>query len=203
RGVSITGDAPVHTRVLNCLASRKSVRSITTSTRRWCTTYSPAWTAPSRRSCAVFKQVSSQGIRALRAKVATLVSPISRVATEPPARMASWSSRIDNRADCPPVESSAGRDRPDRDRHQRGRGMVRRLLLCRGAVVPVQRLPVIGRETGLEVGLTVFLSTAEGEVTEHPRPYRTAEREFKTAQRLSRGASRATNDAAKPYRGWP
>ena len=49
--------------------------------------------------------------------------------------------------------------------------------------VPVQPLPPTGRETGIDVGLRVFLITAAGEIIENPRHYRQAERELKKAQR--------------------
>jgi putative transposase len=51
------------------------------------------------------------------------------------------------------------------------------------AEVPAQPLPPTGRETGIDVGLRVFLITAEGESIENPRHYRRAERELKKAQR--------------------
>jgi putative transposase len=55
------------------------------------------------------------------------------------------------------------------------------------ADVPTQPLPLIGRETGIDVGLKVFLVTAEGESVPNPRHYRKAERELKKAQtRVSR-----------------
>ena len=58
---------------------------------------------------------------------------------------------------------------------------------CSCAEVPVQPLPLTGQETGIDVGLKVFLVTAEGDVVENPRHYRRAERELKKAQRrLSR-----------------
>ena len=44
-------------------------------------------------------------------------------------------------------------------------------------------LPITGQETGIDVGLKVFLITAEGEAVENPRHYRRAERELKKAQR--------------------
>src|SRR5258708_4302563 len=56
------------------------------------------------------------------------------------------------------------------------------------AEVPTQPLPETGRETGIDVGLKVFLITAEGEAVENPRHYRTAEREMKKAQQ--RGSKR-------------
>jgi putative transposase len=51
------------------------------------------------------------------------------------------------------------------------------------ADVPVQPLPPTSRETGIDVGLNVFLITAEGESVANPRHYRRAERELKKAQR--------------------
>jgi putative transposase len=54
------------------------------------------------------------------------------------------------------------------------------------AEVPVQPLPETGRETGIDVGLKVFLITAEGAVVENPRHYRKAEKELaKTTKRVS------------------
>jgi putative transposase len=44
------------------------------------------------------------------------------------------------------------------------------------ADVPVESLPPTGRETGIDVGLKVFLIGADGEVVENPRHYRRAER---------------------------
>jgi putative transposase len=55
------------------------------------------------------------------------------------------------------------------------------------AEVPIEPLPETGRETGIDVGLKVFLVTADGHVVENPRHYGTAERELKKAQqRVSR-----------------
>ena len=51
------------------------------------------------------------------------------------------------------------------------------------ADVPVQSLPPTGQETGIDVGLKVFLVTAEGEVVENPRHYRKAEKALQKAQR--------------------
>jgi putative transposase len=51
------------------------------------------------------------------------------------------------------------------------------------ADVPAQPLPPTGYDTGIDVGLKVFLITAEGEPVENPRHYRKAERELKKAQR--------------------
>src|SRR5262249_56505550 len=54
------------------------------------------------------------------------------------------------------------------------------------AEVPVQPLPPTGSETGIDVGLKVFLITADGEVVENPRHYRTAEKRLAKAQRRVR-----------------
>jgi IS605 OrfB family transposase len=51
------------------------------------------------------------------------------------------------------------------------------------AEVPIQPLPLTGQETGIDVGLKVFLVTADGEIVENPRHYRTAEKQLKKAQR--------------------
>ena len=55
------------------------------------------------------------------------------------------------------------------------------------AEVPTELLPLTGRETGIDVGLNVFLITAQGDAVDNPRHYRKAERELKKAQnRVSR-----------------
>jgi putative transposase len=51
------------------------------------------------------------------------------------------------------------------------------------AEVPTQPLPLTGKETGIDVGLKVFLVTADGEYVENPRHHRKAERELKKVQR--------------------
>jgi putative transposase len=51
------------------------------------------------------------------------------------------------------------------------------------ADVPSMPLPPTGRETGIDVGLKVFLIAADGEIIENPRHYRTAERRLAKAQR--------------------
>jgi putative transposase len=51
------------------------------------------------------------------------------------------------------------------------------------AEVPTQPLPPTGRETGIDVGLKVFLVTAEGEAVENPRHYRRGEKRLAKAQR--------------------
>jgi putative transposase len=51
------------------------------------------------------------------------------------------------------------------------------------AEVPAQPLPATGQETGIDVGLKVFLITAAGEAVENPRHYRRAERSLVKCQR--------------------
>jgi putative transposase len=51
------------------------------------------------------------------------------------------------------------------------------------AEVPAQPLPPAGRETGIDVGLKVFLIAADGQVIENPRHYRKAEERLAKAQR--------------------
>jgi putative transposase len=60
-------------------------------------------------------------------------------------------------------------------------------VCCTCVEVPTEPLPLTGRETGIDVGIKVFLITAEGAVVANPRHYRTAERALKKAQqRVSR-----------------
>jgi putative transposase len=51
------------------------------------------------------------------------------------------------------------------------------------AEVPTEPLPVTGQETGIDVGLKVFLVKADGGAVENPRHYRRAERQLRRAQR--------------------
>jgi putative transposase len=51
------------------------------------------------------------------------------------------------------------------------------------ADVPMRPLPLTGNETGMDVGLKVFLISAEGEMVETPRHYRKAEQQLAKAQR--------------------
>ena len=51
------------------------------------------------------------------------------------------------------------------------------------ADVPIQPLPATGQETGIDVGLKVFLIAADGEVVENPRHSRKAEQQLASAQR--------------------
>jgi putative transposase len=60
-------------------------------------------------------------------------------------------------------------------------------VCCSCADVPTEPLPLTGNETGIDVGLKVFLITADGQPVENPRHYRKAERALKKAQqRVSR-----------------
>ena len=59
------------------------------------------------------------------------------------------------------------------------------IIAC--AEVPAQPLPTTGRETGIDVGLKVFLITADGWEVANPRHYRRGERKLaKANQRVSR-----------------
>src|SRR5262249_4976008 len=58
---------------------------------------------------------------------------------------------------------------------------------CSCAQVSTQPLPPTGQETGIDVGLKVFLITAEGAAVENPRHYRKAEQALaKAHKRLAR-----------------
>jgi putative transposase len=50
------------------------------------------------------------------------------------------------------------------------------------AEAPTEPLPPTGQETGIDVGLKVFLLTADGQPVENPRHYRQAEKALKKAQ---------------------
>ncbi|HEV8194232.1 MAG TPA: transposase [Ktedonobacterales bacterium] len=65
------------------------------------------------------------------------------------------------------------------------------------ADVPVEALPPTGQETGIDVGLQVFLITADGEVVENPRHYRKAERQLKKAQRRVSRRKKGSNRRRK------
>lgn len=60
-------------------------------------------------------------------------------------------------------------------------------VCCSCADVPTRPLPLTGHETGIDVGLKVFLITADGESVENPRHHRKAERELQKAQRFADG----------------
>jgi putative transposase len=74
------------------------------------------------------------------------------------------------------------------------------------AEVPREPLPLTGRETGIDVGLKVFLVTAGGEHVENPRHHRKAEKGLRKAQhcvsRRTKGSKRwwkAVGHCAKKY----
>ncbi len=66
-------------------------------------------------------------------------------------------------------------------------------------VVPAQPLPLTGRETGIDVGLRVFLVTAAGEVVEHPRHHRRGEQRLVKAQRQVSRRQRGATVAGKRW----
>jgi putative transposase len=68
------------------------------------------------------------------------------------------------------------------------------------ADVPTQALPLTGCETGIDVGLKVFLITANGELVENPRHYRKAERELKKAQQRVSRRKKGSKRRAKAVR---
>ncbi len=63
--------------------------------------------------------------------------------------------------------------------------------------VPTQPLPLTGRETGIDVGLKVFLVMAEGEVVANPRHYRRAEQRLAKAQRRVSRRKKGSNRRKK------
>jgi putative transposase len=71
------------------------------------------------------------------------------------------------------------------------------------AEVPTEPLPLTGRETGIDVGLKVFLITAEGNIATNPRHYRKAERELKTSQQRVSGRKKGSNRRRKAVKVLP
>ena len=69
------------------------------------------------------------------------------------------------------------------------------------AEVPVQPLAPTGRETGIDVGLKVFLVTADGAAVENPRHYRRAERQLAKAPRQVARRKRGSHRRRKAV-GW-
>jgi putative transposase len=74
------------------------------------------------------------------------------------------------------------------------------------AEVSAQPLPLTGQETGIDVGLKVFLITADGLVVENPRHHRHAEKRLAKAQRVvsrrqkgSKRRKKAVNRCARQY----
>ena len=65
------------------------------------------------------------------------------------------------------------------------------------ADVPIAPLPLTGRETGIDVGLKVFLITADGEMIANPRHYRTAEKRLAKAQRRVSRRKKGSNRRKK------
>jgi putative transposase len=63
--------------------------------------------------------------------------------------------------------------------------------------VPIQPLPPTGRETGIDVGLKVFLATADGAVVENPRHYRRGEKRLARAQRRVSRRQKGSNRRKK------
>jgi putative transposase len=66
---------------------------------------------------------------------------------------------------------------------------------CEG--VPIQPLPPTGQETGIDVGVKVFLVTAQGEVVDNPRHYRKAEKALQKAQRRVSRRKKGSNRRRK------
>jgi hypothetical protein len=146
-----------------------------------CKTCSSAWTAPSRRSFAACLLVSSRAFPASRDGDASTPAPTRRRATVPAWTTALWSCPRWGGLPCAGVARWSAPPRPSPARAADGWYVS---FSC--AEVPTQLLPPTGRETGIAVGLTVFLVTAEGEVVENPH-YRKAEKALaKAQQRLSR-----------------
>jgi putative transposase len=74
------------------------------------------------------------------------------------------------------------------------------------AEIPERPLPLTGRETGVDVGLKVFLITADGLVIENPRHHRQAEKQLAKAQRVvsrrqkgSKRRKKAVNRCSRQY----
>jgi putative transposase len=65
------------------------------------------------------------------------------------------------------------------------------------AEVPIEPLPLTSRETGIDVGLKVFLITADGEVVENPRHFRKAEKQLAKAQRRVSRRKKGSNRRKK------
>src|SRR5262249_29680371 len=70
------------------------------------------------------------------------------------------------------------------------------------ADVPVEPLPLTGRETGRDVGLKVFLITADGAIVENPRHYRKAEKALKQAQKHVARRKKGSHRRAKAAHQW-
>jgi putative transposase len=66
--------------------------------------------------------------------------------------------------------------------------------------VPVAPLPLTGRETGIDVGLRVFLVTADGDMLDNPRHQRQAEQRRTKAQQRAARRQRGSKRRAKAAR---
>jgi putative transposase len=66
--------------------------------------------------------------------------------------------------------------------------------------VPIHPLPETGRETGIDVGLKVFLITAEDEPVATPRHYRNAQKQLKKAQKHISRRQKGSKRRAKAVR---
>src|SRR5260370_38371390 len=60
------------------------------------------------------------------------------------------------------------------------------------AEVLTQPLPLTDKETGIDVGLKVFLVTADGDIVENPRHYRKSEHALKKANKRVRRRKKGT-----------
>jgi putative transposase len=65
------------------------------------------------------------------------------------------------------------------------------------AEVPTQPLPLTGRETGIDVGLKVFLITADGKIVENSRQYRKVEKQLKKVHMRVSGRKQGSNRRKK------
>src|SRR5262249_41625820 len=63
--------------------------------------------------------------------------------------------------------------------------------------VPIQSLPLTGTETGVDVGLKVFLATADEDTVENPRHYRMTEKRLAKAQRRVSRRKKGSNRRRK------
>src|SRR5262249_26162850 len=74
-------------------------------------------------------------------------------------------------------------------------------VCCSCAEVPTHPLPLTGKETGVDVGLKVFLVMADGDAVDNPGHYRNSEQGLKKAQkrvsRRKKGSKRRAKAAAQ------
>jgi putative transposase len=68
------------------------------------------------------------------------------------------------------------------------------------AEVPIRPVPLTGQDTGIDVGLKVFLITADGLVVNNPRHHRKAERKLAKAQRRVSGRQKGSKRRCKAAR---